>query len=389
MQPGDASTNRPRKPLFRQTASTYDLHRLPSERAMKFSFLTKKVEHSDFASRTVVVATIAAATLAATLVLWKLTGLLPLVFATILVALAWRGGAQRVAARLGLSQGLSLGVVALTLVASVVLGLMLFGDQLVRQYDEIGLDIPDAIALIGRGVEAHPWGHFVEKFLVNVDFTKAAVPVAQQLAALLGSFGNGLGYGVFAIIGAAYLAADPKRYTSGVIAFTPASQRPNMVRFLDQSSTVLRQWLVIQLYVVGMNAFFAGAALWAFGVPAPLALATISGVLAFIPYFGSIIAMIVGALVALPHGLESAALAALAIGLASFVEGYLITPYLQSRSLMAPPVVLLFSMLAFGALFGAMGVVLAVPATVVLAIAYSVFVEAQSADGLPLKSDHP
>ena len=146
---------------------------------MKFSFLTKKVEHSDFASRTVVAATIATATVAATLVLWKLTDLLPLVFATILVALAWRGGAQRVAARLGLSQGLSLGVVALTLVASVVLGLMLFGGQLVRQYDEIGLDIPDAIALIGRGVEAHPWGHFVEKFLVNVDFTKAAAPVAR------------------------------------------------------------------------------------------------------------------------------------------------------------------------------------------------------------------
>jgi predicted PurR-regulated permease PerM len=99
--------------------------------------------------------------------------------------------------------------------------------------------------------------------------------------------------------------------------------------------------------------------------------------------------MIVGALVALPHGLESAALAALAIGLASFVEGYLITPYLQSRSLMAPPVVLLFSMLAFGALFGAMGVVLAVPATVVLVIAYSVFVETQRADGLPLNSDPP
>ena len=114
-----------------------------------------------------------------------------------------------------------------------------------------------------------------------------------------------------------------------------------------------------------MNAVLRGAALWAFGVPAPLALATISGALAFIPYFGSIIALIVRGLVALPHGLESAGLTALAIGLASFVEGYLITPYLQSRSLMVPPVVLLFSMLAFGSLFGAMGVVLAVPATVV------------------------
>lgn len=126
-----------------------------------------------------------------------------------------------------------------------------------------------------------------------------------------------------------------------------------------------------------MNGIFAGAALWAFGVPAPLALATISGALAFVPYFGSIIAMIIGVLVALPHGLDAAALAALAIGAASFIEGYLITPYLQSRSLMVPPVVLLFCMLAFSLLFGTMGVVLAVPATVVLSVAYGVIAETQ------------
>jgi predicted PurR-regulated permease PerM len=135
--------------------------------------------------------------------------------------------------------------------------------------------------------------------------------------------------------------------------------------------------MVLQFYVVAMNTVFAGAALWAFGVPAPLALATISGALAFIPYFGSMIALVVGALVALPHGIDSAAAAALAIGGASFIEGYLITPFLQSRSLSVPAVVLLFCMLAFGALFGAMGVVLAVPATVVLSVAYVVIAQSQ------------
>ena len=89
------------------------------------------------------------------------------------------------------------------------------------------------------------------------------------------------------------------------------------------------------------------------------------------------IALVVGALVALPHGIDSAAAAALAIGGASFIEGYLITPFLQSRSLSVPAVVLLFCMLAFGALFGAMGVVLAVPATVVLSVAYDVIAQSQ------------
>ena len=318
---------------------------------------------------------VAATTMAVAFILWQLTDLLPAVFATILMALAWQGVAGRVSALLGLSQGMSLGLVALGTLASIVVALMLFGGQLVRQYDEVALDIPAAIALLERLVEEHPWGRFVEKFVVHVDFSKMTTPVAQHFGALLGSVGSGLGYGIFTIIGAAYLAADPGRYTAGVLALTPASRRTDMALFLDRSGAVLRQWLFIQLYVVAMNALFAGAALWAFGVPAPLALATISGALAFVPYFGSIIAMIIGVLVALPHGLDNAALAALAIGSASFIEGYLITPYLQSRSLMVPPVVLLFCMLAFGSLFGTMGVVLAVPATVVLSVAYGVFAE--------------
>ncbi|CCJ09080.1 AI-2E family transporter [Methylocystis sp. SC2] len=342
---------------------------------MKINFLTKSIDQNDFASRTAVVAMIAAATGAVVFILWQLTDLLPAVFATILIALAWRGVAERVSRLLGLSQGVSLAMVALGSLVAVVVALMLFGGQLVRQYDEVALDIPAAIAMLERLVEEHPWGRFVEKFVVHVDFSKMTTPVAQQFGALLGSVGSGLGYGIFTIIGAAYLAADPGRYAAGVIALAPASRRADMALFLDRSGAVLRQWLFIQLYVVAMNALFAGAALWAFGVPAPLALATISGALAFVPYFGSIIAMIIGVLVALPHGLDNAALAALAIGSASFVEGYLITPYLQSRSLMVPPVVLLFCMLAFASLFGTMGVVLAVPATVVLAVAYGVFAE--------------
>lgn len=279
------------------------------------------------------------------------------------------------AARFGVSQGVSLLAVALLLLGGIVVTLTAFGKQLLSQYDEVALDIPAAIALIERLVEEHPWGRFLEKFIIDADYSKAAAPVAHHVGVALGSLGNAMALSLFTIIGAAYLAADPKWHVDGVVAWTPVAYREKMLAFLERSGVSLRQWLLLQLYVVVMNAGFAGAALWAFGVPAPLALATISGALAFIPYFGSMIALVVGALVALPHGVATAGLAALAIGGASFVEGYLITPFLQSRSLSVPAVVLLFCMLAFGVLFGAMGVVLAVPATVVLSVACNIFLK--------------
>ncbi len=67
---------------------------------------------------------------------------------------------------------------------SIVLVLMLFGGQLVRQYDEVALDVPAAIAMLERLVEEHPWGRFVEKFVVHVDFSKMTTPVAQQFIAI-------------------------------------------------------------------------------------------------------------------------------------------------------------------------------------------------------------
>ncbi|WP_363350208.1 AI-2E family transporter [Methylocystis echinoides] len=345
---------------------------------MKLNFLTKNLEQPDFVARAVTVAFVAAAAVVLAFLFWRLSEFIPIVFATIVLAIGWRGAAEGFGRRFGISPGLSLLAVAVGLIAGTAATLMAFGNQLIRQYDEVALDIPAAIALIERLVEEHPWGRFVEKLVLDVDYSKAAAPIARHVGAALGSLGGGLALAALAIIGAAYLAADPKGHIEGVVALTPVQHRTKMMSFLHRSGASLRQWMVIQLYVVVMNAVFAGVALWAFGVPAPLALATISGALAFIPYIGSIIAILVGALVALPHGGETAALAALAIGGASFIEGYLITPFLQSRSLSVPAVVLLFCMLAFGALFGAMGVVLAVPATVVLSVAYDVVTRSAS-----------
>ncbi len=347
---------------------------------MKLDFFSRNLERqTDFVTRAVVVAAVAAAAVALGLLFWRLWDFLPIVFLTIVMAIGWRGAADALGRRFGVSTALSLPAVALGLVAAIALTLMAFGKELVSQYDEVALDIPAALARIEQAVQEHPWGRLVEKFVLDVDYAKAAAPIAQHVGAALGSLGGGLALALFALIGAVYLAADPKGHVEGVLALIPAARRARASRFLERSGASLRQWMLLQLYVVAMNAAFAGAALWAFGAPAPLALATISGALAFIPYFGSIVALAVGALVALPHGGEAAALAALAIGGASFIEGYLITPVLQSRSLSVPAVALLFCMLAFGALFGAMGVALAVPATVVLGVAYEVFIRSEPA----------
>jgi predicted PurR-regulated permease PerM len=87
--------------------------------------------------------------------------------------------------------------------------------------------------------------------------------------------------------------------------------------------------------------------------------------LEFIPFAGPIIAAIPGVLLALA---QSSDLALWTIGVYFIVqqsEAYLIQPLIQQYAVDLPAVVLLFSLLAFGMLFGTLGIVLAAPLAVV------------------------
>jgi hypothetical protein len=142
---------------------------------MKLSFLTKSLEQPDFVARSIFIAVVAAASVSLGLLFWRLSDFLPLVFATIILAIAWRSGAESLSARFKIPLGLSLLAAALGLIAVIAATLTAFGNQLLSQYDEVALDIPAAVALIQRFVEEHPWGRFVEKFVIDADYSNAAL----------------------------------------------------------------------------------------------------------------------------------------------------------------------------------------------------------------------
>lgn len=315
---------------------------------------------------------IAITALAAVVLLWLLSEAALILFASILVAVALCGLAKLVTRFVGVPYFLSLLIVTFVLFALIALPVSLFGSHLLAQYDAIAVDIPKAVSSIQQSVEAHPWGRFIEGVIAGADFSNAAAPVTMHVASLISSVSKVLTYMILTLFGGLYLAIDPDRYLNGLIYFTPIHYRRQVQRFLDRSGSSLRIWLFTQLLVVIMNGVFAGVGLWALGVDAPLALAMLGGALSFVPYAGTIVAMAIAGLASLPQGAVFALYAVAVFAAASFLEGYLITPYIQSKTLSLPPVVLIFSMLAFTLLFGALGVILAAPLTVVLMVAVEI-----------------
>lgn len=116
-------------------------------------------------------------------------------------------------------------------------------------------------------------------------------------------------------------------------------------------------WYSLGLSLIGLNFGFL------IGVSA--------GVLSFIPYVGSITAFVFSIIVAIVQGWPDWRLPATAIAVVSgglFLDGYVLSPRLVGGSIGLHPVWLMFALLAFGALFGFTGLLVAAPVAAALGV---------------------
>ena len=108
--------------------------------------------------------------------------------------------------------------------------------------------------------------------------------------------------------------------------------------------------------------------LWLVGVPMAIPLGILSGILDFVPIVGPLVAAIPGILIAFSQGPQVAVYAALVYFAVQFLEGHLVIPLAQKWAVSLPPVLGLLSIVAFGLVFGFIGVLFAMPLTVVAVV---------------------
>jgi predicted PurR-regulated permease PerM len=97
------------------------------------------------------------------------------------------------------------------------------------------------------------------------------------------------------------------------------------------------------------------------GVPYPLALAVVAGILDLVPNIGATIAGIVIGLVALSVSLEALIVFAIVMVVYQQVENYILQPTIIGKAAQVSGFTVLASVLAFGTLFGLIGAIIAVP----------------------------
>ena len=168
-----------------------------------------------------------------------------------------------------------------------------------------------------------------------------------------------------------YLLLDWDHMVARIDDLLPREHAPTIRRLARESDDTLAAFVRGQALVCLILGTFYAAALAVVGLGFGLVVGAIAGVLTFIPYVGAL----VGGLLAIGLALYQFwgdwvwVIAVWAIFQSGqFVEGNFLTPKLVGERVGVHPVWLLFALAAFGALFGFLGVLVAVPVAAVIGV---------------------
>jgi len=328
----------------------------------------------EFAQRVLVVVIIGALALAA----WRLVDLAVLLFAAVLIAIGLHSGARFMSRRTRVGHMFALGVVVVLLVAALSAALWFFGTFATEQLGEVAQQVPAGVQMLVGRVREYSYGRFVLDQVQVAGAASATGWAASLLAAVASGLALGAGYAVLTFFAAVYLAAQPGRYRRMCLRILPRAYDERVTSLFNRTTVILRRWMAGQLVVMVVIGVLSGLGLWALGIKAPFALGLVGGLLTFIPYVGAILAAVPATLVALTQGPAQAGMVLMMYVGVHFVEGNLITPLVQAEATELPPVLALFSTVAFSVLFGPSSVLLAAPLMLFFLVAIEVLWVEQS-----------
>ncbi len=285
--------------------------------------------------------------------------------------------------RRGLSRTMATVVILVCFVTIFALALMLVIPIIISQFTQFAAALPGYITELQQIISS-PQTSFLPPWIstqietVKENFSQVLSQGAGFVGSLLGQIWNSgkaivdvMSLLVVTPVVAFYILLDWDRMVRKVDSWIPRDQVQvvrQIAREMDQSVAgfirgqgslclILGIYYAVGLSLVGLN----------FG----LLIGFVAGMISFIPYIGSLLGLVMAIGVALvqfwPDFPWILAVAAVFFS-GQFIEGNILQPKLVGQSVGLHPVWLRFALFAFGALFGFVGLLIAVPAAAVVGV---------------------
>ena len=329
---------------------------------------------------------LAVAIIGLAMILVELADLMLLIVAAIVLAVVLRAAAGPIGRLLHVGDRWAVSIAAL--VISLVLGLLgwLFGPQMADQISALFATLPGAWDKISADLMTTTWGTAL------VDMVRDTGSYLGKLVSQVPLFAVGVA-GVVAnivlgLVGALMLALEPRSYRDGFLMLFPTNLGLRIGRALDATGLALRGWLIAQMASMAVIGVLTSIGLLLAGVPSALGLGLFAGLAQFVPYVGPFISAVPGLLIAATTSFDVFIWAAIVYAGVQQVDDNFITPWIQKHFAGIPMALSLFSIVAFGVLFGPLGIILATPLTLIaLVMVRSLYIRDILGHDVPLPGD--
>ncbi len=203
------------------------------------------------------------------------------------------------------------------------------------------------------------------------EISGAFTDVVPKVVAFVHAFIN-----IFAVVVMSiYLTLQPGVYREWLIALFPPIHRDLVRDVLRELADTLRAYITGMLFAMFVLAVLTAVGLYILQVPYWLTFGVFTGLVAVVPFFGTLVSTLLPAAFVLGgtgfagFGPGAHALFVVLLGvIVHAFEANIIAPLVMERKVELPPVLTIMAVLVFGLLLGPIGLVVAVPALATLMV---------------------
>jgi len=273
--------------------------------------------------------------------------------------LGWSRG--RCSTVLVLAIVLVLGVVALIVVQAISGSVRGFGDDLPQIVDRARHS--DLGGFINRGSDS------LETLRKHASDIANGVGKVSGGVAHVGASAFGAVALVFSVVFLTLFGlSDEPRWRDWIGSLLYRDKRKRYLQVMDRIIHTTSRYMLGNLAISVICGTVYGVTALVLGLPYPLAVAVIAGILDLIPSVGATIAGIIVGLVALSVSLQALIVFVIVMVVYQQIENYILQPTIIGKAAKVSGFTVLTSVLAFGALFGLIGAIIGVPIAAALQI---------------------
>jgi len=287
-------------------------------------------------------------------------------FGALVFAAMLDGGARLLGRVLNIGRGWRIGMVLLFTVGFFVWLGYFAGSQISREAAELPRILSEQAERFLDWLDAN--GFAVDQGDVQGVAGQLVTGVGTVTRAIGGVFGALTTLFMIAIIGI-YIALEPRIYERGLAWMLPREQREDFSEMTSQMAFTMRRLMAGRLVGMVFEGVFTWAMLAVYGVPMAVLIGIITGLLAFIPNVGALIAGALMILVGFSGGSDMGLYTIFVYFLVQNIDGYIVVPLIAKRTVDLAPALVLGAQLIMGILFGVLGLFLADPLLVMIKIA--------------------